>query len=516
MTRCVPMNECLKVLGFELAGGVMAGYSDQTGDFYGHSGSFDLAAVNMSVFEVSQSLRRRTFSCREYTENLIACCEANAGLNPFVSHDWDRLLEDADAVDGQGTAGSGLHGIPLAFKDNINTKRLSTGASTPSLKGFYPSSNAPVASRLFDSGVLLGAKANMHELALGITTNNTYTGPSRNPYDPAMIPGGSSGGTAAAVAARMMPAGIGTDTGGSVRIPAALCGIVGFRPSVGRYPREGLIPVSRTHDTAGPMARCVTDIRILDAVMAQVEQSSRQIPPSQIRLGVPRQQFYHNLEADVASATDCLLGLLSDEGVILVEVDIPGLAELSASTGVPVVLFEFVRELALFLDHHNAGVSVYDLFEAVASPDVKSVLSSQMGKKAVHEAEYRRALDEDRPLLQEAYASCFKEHRLNGLIFPTVPLSARPVGDDERIELNGQRAPTFATYIRNTESGSNAGLPGISLPIGLTAAGLPIGIEIDGPFGSDESVLAMATTIEQVVNFDSRPKSLQSVSKRRT
>ena len=465
----------------------------------------DVALAELTISDAGRALRDSACSCREYAEALIEQCEANADLNPFVSHDWEALLSEARTADAGGNAGVGLTGVPLAIKDNINTTSLTTSAATEALKEFSAPCNAPVAEALFDAGALLGAKANMHELAFGITTNNAVTGASRNPYDPSMIPGGSSGGVAVAVAAHMMPGGIGTDTGGSVRLPAALCGVVGFRPSVGRYPGAGVIPISHTRDTVGPMARCVADVRLLDAVMANVDPSTAERGLDGLRLGVPRNVFYGNLEPEVAEAAGRLLDLLSDAGAVLVEADIPDLAELNAQVGFPIALFEFVHGLSRYLVENGVRLSIEDVFEGVRSPDVKAIFGSQLGEDAMPEANYLKALNVERPRLQCAYASYFRDYEVEGVIFPTAPVAARPIGEDETIALNGERVPTFTTYIRNTDPGSNAGIPGISLPTGLTASGLPIGMEIDGPFGSDETLLAIAAAVERAVAFKARP-----------
>ena len=469
--------------------------------------------IELTVVEVAAALRERACSCREYVEALVARCEAMAGLNAFVSHDWAALLAAAHAVDGGSGSGGPLAGVPLALKDNIDTTRLTTSGATGALAGFVAPRNAPLATALFDAGALLGAKANMHELAFGITNNNAVTGPARNPWDPSKIPGGSSGGTAAAVAARMMPAGIGTDTGGSVRLPAALCGLAGFRPSVGRYPGAGIVPISHTRDTAGPIARTVADIRLLDAVMAgtgpgPAEASPEPVPAPALRglrLGVPRADFYRDLEPEVGAEADRVLDLLSDLGVALVEAEIPDLPDLNAAVGFPVALYEFVRDLPRYLARNRLDLSMEDLLAGIGSPDVRGIVASQLGADAMPEDVYRTALEVGRPRLQRAYASFFDSHALDAVIFPTSPVSARPIGDDETIELNGDRVPTFTTFIRNTDPGSNAGIPGISLPTGLTSTGLPVGMELDGPAGSDEPLLAVAAAVEEAVGFDARP-----------
>ena len=475
----------------------------------------DTDLIELTVVGAAAALRERACSCREYVEALIARSEAMAGLNAFVSHDWDALLAAARAVDGgSGTRGP-LAGVPLALKDNIATTTLTTSGATGALAGFVAPRNAPVADALFEAGALLGAKANMHELAFGITNNNAVTGPARNPWDPSMIPGGSSGGTAAAVAARMMPGGLGTDTGGSVRLPAALCGIAGFRPSVGRYPGAGIIPISRTRDTAGPIARTVADLRLLDEVMVGTGStggvgragSDPGAAPALdgLRLGVPRAAFFTDLEPEVAAEAVRVLDLLSNLGVELVEANIPDVSELNATVGFPIALYEFARDLPRHFAENGLALSLEDVLGGIGSPDVRGIVASQLGPDAMPEAVYRKALDVDRPRLQRACADYFAEHAVEAVIFPTSPVSARPIGDDETIDLGGERVPTFPTFIRNTDPGSNAGIPGLSLPTGLTSTGLPVGMELDGPVGSDARLLAVAAAVEEAVGFDARP-----------
>ena len=470
--------------------------------------------IDLTVTQAAAAIRERVCSCREYVEALVARCDALAGLNAFVSHDWDALLASADALDGGSAAAGPLAGVPLALKDNIDTTTLTTSGATGAFAGLVAPRNAPVAVALFGAGALLGAKANMHELAFGITNNNAVTGAARNPWNPSMIPGGSSGGTAVAVAARMMPGGVGTDTGGSVRLPAAMCGLAGFRPTVGRYPGAGIIPISHTRDTAGPMARTVADLRLLDAVMAGRGRADTDHDPVRtapvpklrgLRLGIPRAAFYSDLEAGVAAESTRVLDLLSDAGVELVEAEVPDVADLNAAVGFPIALYEFVRDLPRWLAENGLALSMNEVLEGIGSPDVKVIVASQLGAESMPGAVYRQALDIDRPRLQGAYASYFGEHAVDAVIFPTAPVSARPIGDDETIELNGERVPTFPTVIRNTDPGSNAGIPGLSLPTGLTRAGLPIGMELDGPAGSDERLLGIAAAVEEAVGFDARP-----------
>ncbi len=454
------------------------------------------------------ALRNGELTSRDYVEALIAQAEATKHLNAFVSYDWDALRAAADRADASGRAGEGLTGVPICFKDNINTVDLPTSAATGALRGWMAPEDAPIARALFDAGALLGAKGNMHELAFGITTNNAVTGPSRNPWNPDMIPGGSSGGVAVAVAGRMMPAGIGTDTGASVRLPAALCGLVGFRPTVGRYSGKGIVPISNTRDTAGPMTRSIADTRLLDAVISGEPEDTETPDPASLRIGVPHAYFYDGLDPAVAAHMADVMDRLTKAGVTLVEADIPNIAELNAVVSFPVVLYEFMVHLPAFLEEHDIKMTMQDLHDGIGSPDVKGLFASQLGDEAMPEAAYRQALDIDRPRLQAAYASYFSEHNVDAAIFPTAPLPARPIGHDETVDLNGEQHPTFMTYIRNTDPASNAAISSISLPSGLTPDGLPIGVELDAPAGGDARLLAVAAAIEPVLAFDAEPENI--------
>ena len=205
----------------------------------------------LTISEAAAAIRRGEMTALAYAEALLAQAEKAASLNAFIHHDPEQVRAAARAADAKGGAGAGpLHGVPLALKDNLDTADMPTTGGTPGLKGHRPKRNAEVVQKLLDAGAIAFGKANLHELAYGITNNNAAFGAARNPYDPTRIPGGSSGGVGAAVGARIVPGGIGSDTGGSVRVPAALCGIVGFRPTTGRWSQAGVVPISHTRDTA--------------------------------------------------------------------------------------------------------------------------------------------------------------------------------------------------------------------------------------------------------------------------
>jgi mandelamide amidase len=418
-----------------------------------------------------------------------------------VAFDLDNYRRQAEASDGRrkNNISARLDGVPLILKDNIDTQDFPTTGGTGALTGKIPSKDAPVVVALKKEGAIIAGKAVMHELAFGITSNNPVTGPVRNPYDPSKIPGGSSGGTATAVSSRQFPAGLGTDTGGSVRIPSALCGIFGFRPTVGRYPGEGVIPISKTRDTVGPMARNIKDIAFLDALMAgKSAPDVTLLDLKSIKIGMPRTRFWENLETEVEGLGRDLLKSLEEEGVTIVDADFPDIWELNDNTGFPVALFEVMRELPLYLERAGYGISLEELIDGIGSPDVKGLITSQQGDEAMPEAAYTAAMEQHRPKMQKMYADYFAEHGLDAIIFPTTPLTTRPIGQDETVELNGNQEPTFPIFIRNTDLGSNIGAPGISLPVGL-GNGLPVGMAIDGLPGEDERLLSLSATIEKIL-----------------
>ncbi len=462
----------------------------------------DAQLLDLTATDAVILLRSGDLSAEHYARALLSQCEKQRHLNAFIFLDEARVMNDAVAADRRRKSGAELgplHGLPVPIKDNIDTAEAPTSAGTPALRAHRPKANAPAAQSLFSAGAILLGKTNMHELAYGITSNNAAFGPVRNPYNILLIPGGSSGGTGVAIAARMCAAGLGTDTGGSVRIPAALCGIVGLRPTVGRYPGEGIVPISHTRDTAGPLARSIQDLVLFDSVITAAAKPVSAMALRGTRIGVPRGFFYDNLDAELAPVVESALAKLRDTGCVLVEGDVPDVEKLAAAATAPISFYESLADLSQYLKASGSELTVKDVVAQIASPDVKALYEDFIvGPKAPTLEAYQTAMEKGRPALQAAYRDYFRDQNVAAIAFPTTPLPARPIGQDKEVELNGKKVSTLFTYIHNTRPMTTTGIPGVSLPIGMTANGLPVGLELDAPSGEDRRLLSLALAIEEV------------------
>lgn len=455
--------------------------------------------IDRTASEVLDALERGDARSADLAEQWIARTEAASALNCYVEFDAAGFHRQAAEADRRRAAGerAPLLGLPVALKDNIDTVGFACGNGTGALHGRHPAADAELVRRLRAAGALLPGKLGLHELAFGITTNNAVTGAVHNPWDRSRIPGGSSGGSGAAVAARLVPAAIGTDTGGSVRVPAALCGVAGLRPTVGRVSADGIAPISATRDTAGPLARSVADLALLDSVLAGDASPLPAASLRGLRLGLPQSYFWDDLEPGVRQQADAAVAALRSGGAELVPLDLPGIGALDGEVSFVVALFEFVRDMTGYLHDKSRGIDFAQLIAGIGSADVKAIAGPLVTGGAVPEAAYRQAL-QARQRLQALYADTFAKHAVEALVFPTTPATAARIGEDESFVHNGRACPTFGTFIRNTDPGSNAALPGLSLPMGL-AGGLPVGLALDGPAGSDRRLLAIGAAIEAVL-----------------
>ena len=459
--------------------------------------------LDLTLVKALERMQAGEFSAVEYVRAMLERSRDAAHLNAIVSLDEQAVLESATQRDRQrrDDGSPELLGAPLLLKDNINTADLPTSGCTPALKGHVPPVDAPITRILLDAGAVIFGKSNMHELAFGITNNNPTFGPARNPYNPDLIPGGSSGGTAVAIAAGILPAGLGTDTGGSTRLPAALCGICGFRPTIGRYPTGGVIPISATRDTPGPMARAVEDLQLLDRVMAGDMAQAGAINLAEVRLGVPRTYYYEDLETGLADVVDATLDQLASSCKALVEIDLDRVGELTRKVGFPLALYEARRGMVQYLADFAPDITIEGVLADIASPDVKEVYTAVVSGAAVTEAAYQEAMSVHRPEMQSLFADYFTDNNLDAMVVPTLPLTAPPIGRDGTVILNGREQPTFPTIIRNTDPSSNVGIPSLSVAVGLAANEMPVGVCLEGPAGSDRRLLAIGKALQDQVGF---------------
>ena len=342
----------------------------------------------------------------------------------------------------------------MPVKDSVNTHDYPTTGGTPGLRNFRPREDAPLVATLRASGAVVLGKTNLHELSYGWTSNNLAFGAVRNPYDPARIPGGSSGGTAAAIAARMAPLGVAEDTEGSIRVPAAFCGIVGFRPTTGRYSTRACIPISALFDQVGPHARSVADAALFDAVAAQDARPLAPVALRGARLGVVRDYFFADLDPEVERVTDLALSRLRDAGATLHEGELPGLAHLIDLTTSEVQNHDVRFALPEYLEAYKAGIS-FDELIARASPDIQAVFRSDVlpgGANFVTESVYAAARDRYLPALRELYRDYFARTRVDALVFPAIRVPPPRIGEETSIDIRGRadlsRTPWPATSRR--------------------------------------------------------------------
>src|SRR5580692_7814477 len=317
------------------------------------------ALLDLSAVDAVARMSRGEMTVERYASVLLARCEALRALNAFIALEPTRVLEAARACDKRRAAGEKpgpMFGLPIPVKDSVNTADYPTTAGTPGLRDFRPAEDAPIVQALRASGALVLGKTNLHELSYGWTSNNQAFGAVHNPYDPKRIPGGSSGGTAAAVAARMAPLGIAEDTEGSIRVPAAMCGIMGFRPTTGRYPTRACVPISHLFDQVGPHARSVADLALFDSVVASDWQRLDATPLAGVRLGVVRDYWFIDLDPEVVRLTELALARLKDAGAQIVETQLPGLASLIDLTTDAVQNHDVRVALARYLEEYGAGV----------------------------------------------------------------------------------------------------------------------------------------------------------------
>jgi aspartyl-tRNA(Asn)/glutamyl-tRNA(Gln) amidotransferase subunit A len=461
----------------------------------------DLA--NLTASQASALLRRNATSSVELTQACLARIEKyNPTLNAFITVIGEQALAAANEMDAERRRGNWrgrLHGIPVALKDLIDTAGVRTTAASALFKDRVPSEDAEVVRRLKSAGAIVLGKTNLHEFAYGGTSAVSYFGPVHNPWALDRIPGGSSGGSAAAIAANLCFCALGTDTAGSVRIPASYCGVVGFKPTYGRVSNRGVVPESWTLDHIGPMSRSVEDAALMLAVIAGYDERdpttvNRPVPDysralrmqtSRLRLGVPRRPFFDGLDPEIATAVDAAIGLLRRLTASVEEIAL-------SPTVVPLdQLFTDVRSVEAYT-YHSQWVS--ELPEKYQPTTRQRIVENAANVSPSAYARSRRALDVARREIKTTFAT------LDLLITPTMALLPAKISDN----VDAQSGVNYPLGIRNTAPFDVLGLPAISVPCGFTISGLPIGLQICGAPFAESTVLAMAYAYEQATNWHNR------------
>ena len=470
----------------------------------------DSGLVELSALEAVTRMSSGELSAENYTRALLERCGAGHALNAFISLEPERVLEDARRRDRErrtGVRSGALFGLPIPIKDCVNTRDYPTTGGTPGLRLFRPADDAPLVKVLRGAGAIVLGKTNMHELGYGWTSDNETFGPVRNPYDPSRIAGGSSGGTGAAVASRMAPLGVGEDTNGSIRIPAALCGVAGLRPTTGRYPTHGCVPLSPVFDQVGPLARTVADLVLFDSVITGDWRPLQPTPLRGLRLGVVRDYWYRDLDPELERITSAALARLQEAGVELVESEFPQLAKLHESITTPVITHDVGPAIGRYLSEYRAGLN-FEQLVSQASPGVREELRQVFpgGSDFVSDGAYRVLVREKLPQFRRLYRDYFSRTGVAAIVFPATAVPALPIGAEGDITIGDRRVSLFNALARNITPAGSATTPGLVLPAGLTSSGLPVAIEIDAPAGTDRALLAVGMSVADVLGPISPPR----------
>jgi aspartyl-tRNA(Asn)/glutamyl-tRNA(Gln) amidotransferase subunit A len=456
--------------------------------------------LTASLWEASELVRTRKVSPKELTAACLARIQQlNPILNSFITVTAEQAMADAQVAEAEIMKGrwrGPLHGIPVGLKDLFDTAGVKTTAASALFSDRVPTEDAEVVRRLKAAGAVIVGKQNMHEFALGATSAASHFGPVHNPWNREYVAGGSSGGSAAAVAASLCYGALGSDTGGSIRLPASFCNIVGLKPTYGRVSTRGVIPLSWSLDHVGPLTRTVLDAALLLQAIAGYDARDttsidRPVPSyatavkrgaSSLRVGVPREYFFAGLHPDVELAIGQAIAVLSKLSVAVQEVNIPVSPEVNAT----VMLAE------AFAFHAARVRAASQLFQ----PAVLGRLRLGQVVDTTAYIERRRELDR----MRRAAAGLFAH--LDLLVTPTVSLLPVPIAaardDDEGVALFAHNARPFNAY----------GLPAVSIPCGFAKDGSPIGLQIVGPPWGEESVLRLAHAFEQATDWQTRRPAL--------
>lgn len=454
----------------------------------------------LTLEQASSLLRQGRVTPVELTQACLRRIETlNPGLNAFITVTAQQAMDQARALHSELRKGrwrSPLHGIPVALKDLIDTAGVRTTAASGQYRDRVPTEDADVVHRLKTAGAVLVGKLNMDEFAYHFTSETSFFGPGHNPWDRRRSPGGSSGGSAVAVATGMCYASLGSDTGGSIRLPAALCGITGLKPSYGRVSTKGAAPLAWSLDHIGPMCRNARDAALVLNVIAGQETAATaaRLPPlpaaetifarnlRSLRLGVPRATYYDRLDAEVAQAVTAALKVLEPLTAGVQEVRLPALTPAPEALEFPLSYLRVIKAEA-YAFHEDTLKRQPGRYHEVTRRSIE-------GGAGISAADYIRARREMETLRAQA-GRLFAQAEL--LITPAAPAPAFELGK-----------PAELIFLRNAAPWNLYGLPSISIPCGFTAAGLPVGLQITGPPAREDLVLALAGAYQQATAWHTK------------
>ena len=438
----------------------------------------------MTIEQFGRRLRARELTAVRATEECLRRIEAdNPKLNAFIRVMADEALQQARQADQELAAGNDrgpLHGVPFSIKDLLDIKGIPTTAASRVREGHVAERDAPTIAHLRQAGAVFVGKTNLHEFAFGTTNEDSAFGPARNPHDPTRSPGGSSGGSAASVAAGMALATIGTDTGGSIRIPAAACGIVGLKASLGEVSIDGVVPLSRTFDHVGPLAQSVTDACLIyHALLGDAHATPpAPMPIHGLRLAVPRKYFCDLLDDEVRARFESALDRLRSAGARIDEIEIQHAPDI-ATIYLHIVLGDAAAYHAATLE------SMPEKYTAPVR------IRLEMGRTVLAE-DYVRAMAGRERLTREVDAA-LAQH--DALILPTLPIPAPPIGA-ATMQVGSTAEPVRSLMLRLTQPFNVTGHPAISMPCGLTSAGLPCAVQLVGRRMQTDALLRVALACE--------------------
>jgi aspartyl-tRNA(Asn)/glutamyl-tRNA(Gln) amidotransferase subunit A len=441
---------------------------------------------------LAAALRARKVSSRELvTQSLREIERLDSKLNAFITVTREAALTEASARDeelARGIDRGPLHGIPIAHKDLMRTNGVRTTAGSKIFADYLPRRDAAIVTKLREAGAVSLGKTGLHELAYGITSNNPHFGAIHNPWDLARIPGGSSGGSAAAVAAGILPFATGTDTGGSIRVPASFCGIVGLKPTFGRVNVRGVLPLGFSQDHVGPLTRTVRDAAI--AFQAMADDPTDYVPPADsdltgLRIGLPQNFFMQQVDPEVEASVRAAFDTAAAAGGLVVDVKVPDMEALR-SAAATCLLVEAASALRPFLDRR-----------ADFGADVLPMLDQGKSIPAIDYIEAQRT----RRRIGRQFASLFEQ--VDCIFTPATPTTAPKIGQ-KALEIRGVAEEVRAAATRFTRGMNALGLPAISIPCGFSRSGLPIGLQMIAAARQDDLLLHAAAAMEDAIGLPLR------------